>query len=128
MTAEQRNAFEALSGAFVDACNRRDGDALVALADPAIEFAPSLLLGRHAVFRGHEGIRQWLVESAEAAPLEPRAGSYQVTPLDERRFELTVELVVDGKPRATVSAVIRTNELGLIEDLRSRLDGLSSET
>ena len=88
----------------------------------------TLLLGRRAIFRGHEGVRQWLVEFAEAVPLEPHAGSYQVSKLDDRRFELLVEIVVDGEPRASVSCMIRTNELGLIAELRSRLDALAGDT
>ncbi len=128
MTEEQPNTFDALAGAAVDAWERRDADALVALCDPEIEVAPSLLLGRRAIFRGHEGVRQWLVEFAEAVPLEPHAGSYQVSKLDDRRFELLVEIVVDGEPRASVSCMIRTNELGLIAELRSRLDALAGDT
>ena len=45
---------------WVDAFNRRDADALVALADPGIELSPTLLAGGRKVYVGHDGLRQWV--------------------------------------------------------------------
>lgn len=47
---------------FTDAFNRRDADGLVALADPAIEFCPTELVGSRRAYHGHEGLRQWVAD------------------------------------------------------------------
>jgi ketosteroid isomerase-like protein len=44
----------------IDAFNRRDLDALLALADPDIEYFPRILeLEGGGPFRGHDGVRSW---------------------------------------------------------------------
>jgi ketosteroid isomerase-like protein len=44
----------------VDAFNRRDLDAVLALADPDIEYFPRILeLEGGGPFRGHDGVRRW---------------------------------------------------------------------
>jgi ketosteroid isomerase-like protein len=43
-----------------EAFNRRDLDALLALADPGIEFTPAILeLEGGDSYRGHDGLRRW---------------------------------------------------------------------
>jgi ketosteroid isomerase-like protein len=51
-----------------DAFNRRDLDALLALADPDIEFAPRILDLEKRPYRGHDGIRSWWEDILEVAP------------------------------------------------------------
>ena len=46
-----------------DAINRRDAEALVAELDPEVEWHPAILMaigGKQTVYRGHEGVREWL--------------------------------------------------------------------
>jgi ketosteroid isomerase-like protein len=53
---------EAFKGA-VEAANRRDIEALLAELDPDVEWHSALtMLGGDAVYRGHEGVRQFLRE------------------------------------------------------------------
>jgi ketosteroid isomerase-like protein len=49
-----------------EAFTRRDVDALLALADPEIEFSPPTgrLAGRVEPYRGHEGLRTYLADVA----------------------------------------------------------------
>ncbi len=49
-----------------DAFSRRDLTALLALADPAIEFSPATarVAGRDEPYRGHDGLRTYLADVA----------------------------------------------------------------
>ncbi len=42
----------------MDAFNRRDLDAFLALADPRVEFTP-YVVGLEGIYHGHDGVRQW---------------------------------------------------------------------
>ena len=44
----------------LDAVNRRDGDALVDLVHPDVEFFPILAALEGPVYTGHQGVRRWL--------------------------------------------------------------------
>jgi ketosteroid isomerase-like protein len=57
----QENA-EVFKRAF-DAINRRDAEALLSELDPEIEWHSAILMamgGNQTVYRGHEGVREWL--------------------------------------------------------------------
>jgi ketosteroid isomerase-like protein len=57
----QGNA-EVFKRAF-DAINRRDAEALLSELDPEIEWHSAILMamgGNQTVYRGHEGVREWL--------------------------------------------------------------------
>ena len=54
--------------AFIDASGRGDLDALMAALDPTIEWTPIESDPDYAVHRGHDDVRTWLVEWAEALP------------------------------------------------------------
>jgi ketosteroid isomerase-like protein len=46
-----------------DAINRRDADALLSELDPEVEWHGAILMamgGTRTVYRGHEGVREWL--------------------------------------------------------------------
>ena len=48
---------------FVDAYNRRDIEAMLEELDPEVEWHPAILAlveGEATVYRGHEGMRQWV--------------------------------------------------------------------
>jgi ketosteroid isomerase-like protein len=52
-----------------DAVERRDIEALLAVVDPEVEWHPAmaaLLGGEATVYRGHEGVRDWLRDQEEA--------------------------------------------------------------
>jgi phage terminase large subunit-like protein len=82
---------------FVDAFNRRDADGLVALVDPALEWHPSVLVGGRRTYRGHAGLRQWVSDLARA-PVHHQARVRDVEVLEENRFLVLSEVLVDGEP------------------------------
>ena len=48
---------------FLDAYNRRDVEAMLGELDPAVEWHPAILPpleGEPTVYRGHEGVREWV--------------------------------------------------------------------
>jgi hypothetical protein len=49
---------------WVEGFNRRDAEALIALADAEIVFQPTLLAGARRTYHGHEGLRAWLANVA----------------------------------------------------------------
>jgi ketosteroid isomerase-like protein len=53
----------------IDAFNRRDLDAFLAVMDPGVEFTPYEVMVQGGVpYRGHEGIRRWWDESFAVLP------------------------------------------------------------
>ena len=59
MSQENVEVFKRAS----DAINRRDAEALLSELDPEVEWHPAILMaigGKQTVYRGHEGVREWL--------------------------------------------------------------------
>jgi ketosteroid isomerase-like protein len=53
---------------FIDAYNRRNVEAMLEELDPGVEWHPAILgplEGEPTVYRGHEGVRQWVREQDE---------------------------------------------------------------
>jgi ketosteroid isomerase-like protein len=60
--AMSQENVEVFKRAF-DAINRRDADALLSELDPEVEWHSAILMamgGTQTVYRGHEGVREWL--------------------------------------------------------------------
>ena len=53
---------------WVAAMNRQDAEALISLADPGVDYMPYLasLSGEAGAYRGHDGLRQYVRDLAEA--------------------------------------------------------------
>lgn len=69
-----------------DAANRRDIEALLAEVDPEVEWHPAmaaLLSGEATVYRGHDGVREWLGDQVEAFA-ESRIDYSEIRDLGER--------------------------------------------
>jgi len=70
----------------IDAFNRRDLDAYLALQDPDVEFTPyERALEGLGPYRGHEGVRTWWEESFAALP-DLSAELYEVRDLGDVTF------------------------------------------
>ena len=95
---------EAVARRFVDAFNRRDADALTELVDPAVEWYPSSIVRTRRVYRGHDGLREWINE-LETAPVAHRARVREVRTLDERRLAVISEVFV-GEQLLSPSALL----------------------
>ncbi len=98
---------EQLGHRFIDAFNRRDADAFVALTHPDVEFLPTVLVGQRAVYRGREGLRRWvadLVASGAMHQVRVRA----VRRLGPERFVVLTEVLIEDEltsPSAMVAAL-----------------------
>jgi hypothetical protein len=70
----------------IDAFNRRDLDAFLAVMDRDVEFTPyERAIEGLGPYRGHDGIRTWWAESFEVLP-DLRAEIYEVGDLGDRTF------------------------------------------
>ena len=89
----QENVETALRG--LDALNRRDVQAAIQVADPEIELRPELI--GTPVYRGHDGIRQWLRD------VETAWESFQLEPVEtrERDDEIFLAARATGRGRTT---------------------------
>jgi ketosteroid isomerase-like protein len=104
---------------FVDAFNRRDADALVALAHPEIEFRPTMLVGSKRVYRGHDGLRRWAADLI-AAQTEHQVRVREIRSLGDQRFLLLSEVLLDGEA-VTPSAMVARLADGKIIEARAYL-------
>ena len=80
---------------WVAAINRADADELIRLADPSIDYLPYLgsVSGEAGAYRGHEGLRQYVRDLAEAWS----AYSVEIHDLED----LGDEVLMEGRLRAT---------------------------
>lgn len=105
--------MEEIGRGFTDAFNRRDADGLVALADPAIELCPTELVGSRRAYHGHEGLRQWVTDLGES-PIKHQVRVREVRTLDERRFLLLSEVVLNGELISPSAMLAHIDERGAI--------------
>ena len=95
----------------VDAINRGDAEALVAELDPEVEWHGAILMamgGTQTVYRGHEGVREWLRDLYETLS-EFQAEYPDIRDLDDRTVAIghfhargTASEVEIESPHATV--------------------------
>lgn len=109
-----------IARAVVDAFNRRDSQAFVAMADTNVEFYPTPLVREHDVHRGHEGLKRWL-EEIEAAGTRHRLRVCEVRTLDTRRFLIVGEVVVDGEMISPITVLARLTAAKKIVEMRAFL-------
>jgi hypothetical protein len=70
----------------IEAFNRRDLDAYLALMDPEVEFTPyEVWVQGGQPYRGHAGIRSWWHDTFEVLP-DLKAEVYDVRDLNDRMF------------------------------------------
>ena len=105
---------------FIDAFNRRDADALVALVDRAFVWRPSMVVGGRRTYSGHDGLRQWVTDLARA-PVQHQARVREVEALDECCFLVHSEVLVDGEPITPSSMLGWIGEDGKLVEGRAYL-------
>lgn len=94
--------YLALVERLFDAFNRRDGDEIVAVCDPNMEFFPIVTaeaVGRDAAYIGPDGLHEYLADVAQVWE------ELQITPSELRRHDDT--LLVRGRVYA------RSRDLGI---------------
>ena len=79
--------MEAIGQGFIDAFNRRDAGALVALADPRIKWHPSSLVGASRTYLGH-----WRLDVV--AELEEYGARHQVRVCEVRTLDASSFLIL----------------------------------
>lgn len=105
---------------FVDAFNRRDAAALVGLCAPEVELHPSILVGDRRVYRGHEGLRRWVAD-LRSATIQHQARVREVRALDERRFVILSEVLVEDELLSSSAMVGRVDDEGRVVEARAYL-------
>jgi hypothetical protein len=75
--------------------------------------APVGLVGGRRTYRGHEGLRKW-VEDLGHASVQHQARVRGVEALDENRFLVHSEVLVEGEPISASSMLARLGEDGKI--------------
>ncbi len=99
----------------IDAYNRRDLDALLAQMHPEIELTPPLTALAGNVYRGHDGVAEWLADlddTFERTRIEP----VEVEDLGGLVLALTTFSVEAGESRLPLES-----ELGLVCGMRAGL-------
>jgi rubredoxin len=114
------DSLEALGHRFIDGFNRRDAEALVALADPAIEFHPTSLVGEGRIYRGHDGLRRW-VGDLDRSAIKHQVRVREVRALDAARFLVLSEVLVDDEVLSSSAMLARLTEDGGIIEARAYL-------
>ncbi|HXE43887.1 MAG TPA: nuclear transport factor 2 family protein [Conexibacter sp.] len=105
-------SVDALAERFIDAFNRRDADALVALTHPQIVFVPTVLVGQRASYETHEGLRRWVAELiASGATHQVRLRDVRL--LDPDRFAALTEVLIEDEVISPSAMIARLRD-GLI--------------
>lgn len=105
---------------FVDAFNRRDPDAFVALMDPEVAFHPTVLVGDRGVYHGHDGVRRWFALLG-ASTLGHRVRIRGLHVLDDGRFLLLTEVIVGDEVVAPSAMAARLSAAGSIAEAHAYL-------
>jgi hypothetical protein len=99
---------------WTSAFNRRDADALVALADAEIAYYPTILARGPRVYRGHEGLRAWLADLARAKAHHTVAvADVRVSPGGQ--LLVFGQIVEDDEPISPFSMLMRARRRLVIE-------------
>lgn len=114
------SAMSRIAYRFIDAFNRRDADDLVVLVDPEFEWRPSLLVGRRRTYHGHDGLRRWL-EDLAGATVHHQARVREVEVLDDERFLVHSEVLVDGVVMTPSSMIAKVGGDGKLTEARAYL-------
>jgi ketosteroid isomerase-like protein len=110
---------ETVVNRFIDAFNRRDADAFLALMDASVEFHPTALVGTRRRYDGHEGVRRWLGE-VESSQMKHRVRAREVRPTEDG-FVLLSEVLLDGKLVSPSAMIARLGADGKIVEARAFL-------
>jgi ketosteroid isomerase-like protein len=107
--------LEELGYEFLEALERHDADALVAVAHPEIEFRPTSLRGRER-FRGHDALRHRAVRATSSHSARVISGRA----LDDERFVVMFEIYLDCDFVQSAALIGRVKD-GLIISARAYL-------
>ncbi|MGA8744422.1 MAG: nuclear transport factor 2 family protein [Solirubrobacterales bacterium] len=114
------DSVEALGFRFIDGFNSRDAEALIALADPAIEFHPTSLAGEDRIYHGHDGLRRW-VRDLDVSAIKHQVRVREVRVLDRARFLVLSEVLMGEDVLSPSAMLARLGDRGGILEARAYL-------
>src|SRR5207245_7344556 len=91
---------------FHDGFNRRDVEAMIALADPGVVSYPAILSGARGRYVGHKGLRNWVRDVGDADHGHTVAAS-EVRRLEEERWAVLGQVMIDGAAISPFPAFVR---------------------
>jgi hypothetical protein len=112
-------SFELIARRFVAGFNQRDAESLVALADPAIRFFPTSVVGTGERYDGHDGLRQWVAHLDESG-IGHQGRLREVRPTEDG-FVLFSDVMLDGKMITPAALLVVLSERHLISEARGLL-------
>ncbi len=102
-----------MADGFLTAFNRRDAEGLLEFVDADIEFRPSVLVKTHALYRGHEGMRQCIDDLRQDDPgHSTRLGEIRAIAVD--RYAVLLEVVLDDVVLSPATAIVRLRDGKLV--------------
>lgn len=104
---------------FQEAFNRRDPEAMIALADPAIVSYPAILSRARQKYVGHEGLRNW-VRDVDAADHGHTVVASEVRRIEDERWAVLGEVLIDQAPISPFAAFARVDR-GMVSEVREFL-------
>jgi ketosteroid isomerase-like protein len=113
-TEGNEDAAWAVARRWIEAFNRRDADALLAVADAEMVFHPTLLAGARRTYRGHEGLRLWLADVA-ATGLRHTAEATALRRLPSGEHLVSGSIFHDGEAMSPFSMRFRVRDGKLVE-------------
>jgi AmiR/NasT family two-component response regulator len=99
---------------FVDAYNRRDVGAWVAVFHDDVEFRPTMLIGSRSVFRGHAGAASYLEELSKRG-IEHHARIRELRRINASQFVLLTDILLHGEVVSPGAAIIKLEDEKIIE-------------
>jgi ketosteroid isomerase-like protein len=115
---EAQSVEEILRG-YQAAFNRRDAEAMIALADPAIISYPAPVSRARRKYVGHEGQRDW-IRDVLAADHGHTVAAREVRRLEGERWAVLGQVMIDQAPASPFAAFARF-ERGLVTEVREFL-------
>lgn len=115
----EAKTVEDLLRGFVAAFNRREAEAMIALADPTIVTYPSKASRTSRRYIGHEGLRHW-IRDVLANDQGQTIAAREVRKLEDQRWALLGELTVDAEPLSPFVSLFGVTR-GLITETREYL-------
>lgn len=99
-------AIRALAEDFVDAFNRRDRKAWIALFAPEAELRPTVLSGSRSLYAGHERIGAY-IEQLVRDGIDHQARVRELRRMGDDRFALFTDVLVEGEVVSPGAVLIR---------------------
>jgi ketosteroid isomerase-like protein len=105
--------------AYHDGFNRRDAEAMIALADPGIVSYPAITTRARRKYLGHEGLRNW-IRDVVAADHGHTVAAREVRRLEEERWAVLGDVMIDEAPVSPFAAFAHVQR-GLVSEVREFL-------